>query len=67
MIRGVAVADLVPIEHHADVDPALAELERAGIVRVGTNAFSSELDRAGPKLRGGPSAATVRTEREGGW
>jgi len=67
LVRGVAVADLVPVQDPADGDAELGDLERSGIVRRGTTARPAELDRPGPKLRGAPSAATVRAERDTGW
>jgi antitoxin (DNA-binding transcriptional repressor) of toxin-antitoxin stability system len=68
-VRGVAAADLVPVENEESIDDEaeLAELERLGILRRGAGGVSSELLRPGPRLRGKPSSVTIRQERDKGW
>ncbi len=61
LVRGVPVADLVPVEEQqADADwseEELRELERQGIIRRNRGTLDdSELDEPGPALKGGDSA-----------
>ena len=72
LVRGLPVADLVPISHAGggavgDEDAALAELERQGVVRRGRGRLSRELLKPGPRLRGVALSATVAAERRSGW
>lgn len=73
LIRGVPVADLVPIEDavgSGDADDAeLAELARLGIVRPGVLPSAREqreIDKPGPRVRGGKAVETLIAERRSG-
>ena len=63
LVRGKPAADLVPVESASsdeDVDGEMAQLERDGVVRRGiAGKWPEELDRPGPALRRGVSAADV--------
>lgn len=70
MVSGVAAADIVPVTgttQDGPTDTELSDLERHGVLRRGTGGIPSEVLRAGPKLRGTPSSATVTAERDRGW
>jgi prevent-host-death family protein len=71
LVRGVPAAELVPVDvaaaKDAEEEAELRELERLGIIRRGTGAFPRELLKPGPRLRGKPSSATIREERDKGW
>lgn len=72
LVRGVPVADLVPIErgateHEGWSRDELDELERAGLIsrRVAADRKDdASLDRPGPKIRGGRAVATLLAERD---
>lgn len=73
LVRGVPAADLVPIEAGADSPEGdeleLAELEKLGLVRrgVGSSARDArELDRPGPRARGGRAVESLLAERRAG-
>ena len=70
LVRGVPAADLVPVESASGSsdDDELNELERLGIVRrgVGMNETKGELDRPGPRVRGGHAVAALLSERRSG-
>lgn len=70
MVSGVAAADLVPVAGESaedSPDEDLTALERDGVLKRGPGGIPPEVLRPGPKLRGGPSSATVAAERAGGW
>lgn len=71
LLRGVPVADLVPIEASdksmKSADQALAELERRSILRRGSGSAWGELLDRGPSLRGRSAIEDIREERERGW
>lgn len=71
LLRGVPVADLVPIEatnaSSRSAEQALADLERRSILRRGSGEAWDELLEAGPALRGRSAVEDVREEREKGW
>ncbi|MEE8409225.1 MAG: type II toxin-antitoxin system Phd/YefM family antitoxin [Myxococcota bacterium] len=69
LVRGVPVADLVPIGDEAGREEApghLAELERRGVIRRGTGSIADELLQPGPKAGGKPLSQYVVDERESG-
>ena len=73
LIRGIPVADLVPIENTAGsrgADEAeLAELARLGIVRPGVLPSAREqreIDKPGPRIRGGRAVEVLIAERRSG-
>lgn len=70
MVSGVPAADIVPVTGSTDgvaADEDLTDLERHGVLRRGAGGIPPEILRPGPKLRGGPSSATVAAERDRGW
>jgi prevent-host-death family protein len=70
LVRGVPVADLVPI---AEAGPDMgfsedetARLEREGIIRRGMAGWPRDLDAPGPRVRGKAAVdAVLRERREG--
>lgn len=68
LVRGRAVAELVPTEAPAReqeaLDGHLADLERRGLIRRGTGAPVPELSKPGPSLRGERISDTIRDERQ---
>ena len=72
LVRGVPVADLVPISTAASQlsksdEQALADLERRSIIRRGSGETWSDLLQRGPVLSGRSTVQDVRQEREEGW
>ena len=71
LLRGVPVADLVPIDavsaSSRSAEQALADLERRSIVRRGSGQAWGELLEGGPILQGRSVIDDVREEREQGW
>jgi prevent-host-death family protein len=68
-VRGVAVAELVPVtdETPGDVDLSeLQDLERAGLVRRGRGAFPEEILKPGPAVRGKGVMSALLDERKAG-
>lgn len=68
-IRGVPVAELVPIASDAQSDGATAELgdlERAGLVRQGRGALPAAIFKPGPAGRGKSVTAALLDERRSG-
>jgi prevent-host-death family protein len=68
-VRGVAVAELVPVAGGAkdDVDAGeLQELERAGLIRRGRGAFPDAIFKPGPAVRGKGVMAALLDERRTG-
>jgi prevent-host-death family protein len=63
-VRGVPVADLVPIELDPDDEERLAELERRGVIRRGSGELDPMLFKPGPKVQGSPSDDLIRERRE---
>jgi prevent-host-death family protein len=69
LLRGVPVADLVPVESRGDEEPGdaeLGELEKLGLVRRGSpldRRAERELDRPGPRVRGGRAVEVLVAER----
>ena len=71
LVRGVPAADLVPVEGARDArasdEAELIELEADGWVRRGkvspTSKESLELDRPGPRVRGGRAVEVLLEER----
>jgi len=69
LVRGVPVADLVPVEAGAKGDDdswGFVELERRGVVRRGRGGIDSEILKPGPKLPGRPLSQDVVEERRTG-
>lgn len=73
LVRGVPAADLVPIEGGTEAPESdgleLAELEKLGLARRGVGASARdirELDRPGPRVRGGRAAESLLAERRAG-
>ena len=68
LVRGKAVADLVPIgPDEGDDDGEVAELEREGVVRRGLRGpWPRGLDRPGPRVRGVSAVAVLLDERARG-
>lgn len=65
-IRGVPVAELVPIvdRAHNDIDAAeLQELERAGLIRQGRGALPAAILKPGPAVRGKQITTALLDER----
>jgi prevent-host-death family protein len=71
LVRGVAVAELVPIETVADSDPVeekrVQELERRGVIRRGKGGLEPGILKPGPRPRGRPTSELVIEERRSGW
>jgi len=68
-VRGVAVAELVPVtdETPGDVDLSeLQDLERAGLVRRGHGALPEEILKPGPPVRGKGVMSALLDERKAG-
>lgn len=66
-VRGVTVAELVPVEHGGDGDASeLQELERAGLVRRGRGIFPDSILKPGPAARGKGVTAALLAERRAG-
>lgn len=68
-VRGVPVAELVPVADNGrgDADAAdLRELERAGLVRRGRGAFPVAILKPGPVARGKGVTAALLDERRAG-
>jgi prevent-host-death family protein len=68
-VRGVAVAELVPVtdDNSGDVDlNELQDLERAGLVRRGRGAFPEEIFKPGPGVRGKGVMSALLDERRAG-
>jgi prevent-host-death family protein len=71
VIRGVPVADVVPVETHLDSesgakDDRLIELERAGLVRRATRRVPESLFKPGPSLKGKSAVKSLLEERRSG-
>lgn len=64
VVRGVPVADLVPIED-APEDAHLEALERRGVIRRGKGGLAELLLRPGPRAKGRPTSQVVIDDREG--
>jgi prevent-host-death family protein len=71
LLRGVPVADLVPIEagdkSSKSAEHTLADLERRSILRRGSGSAWGELLDPGPSIRGPSVIEDIREERERGW
>lgn len=73
LVRGVPAADLVPVEKPESAnerdDFELTELETLGLVRRSVASLSSrdtrELERPGPRVRGGRAVESLLAERKG--
>ncbi len=64
LVRGVAVADLVPIDRHDD-DEELAALEKKGVLRRGAGGADPLLLKPGPAVAKGHDIIDVlRRERD---
>jgi prevent-host-death family protein len=71
LVRGVAVAEIVPIEAPNKADDAadearLGNLERRGIIRRGRAGLEREILRPGPRPKGLPTSEVVIEERRSG-
>src|SRR5262245_58263892 len=71
LLRGVPVADIVPLgaAHGPDDDwteAEIADLERRGIIRRGGRRRASELDRPGPRVRDDAGVEALLRERRDG-
>lgn len=72
LVRGVPVADLVPVEASPtgdhEEDAWLGSLEADGIIRRGPGLLADELwEPVVPEISGAPLSRTVVEEREAGW
>jgi prevent-host-death family protein len=71
LVRGVPVAEIVPIEaggSPADHDAELRDLERRGIIRRGKGGIEAEILKPGPRPHGGrPTSQLVIDDRRSGW
>jgi prevent-host-death family protein len=68
-VRGVPVAELVPVGDGAQGDAdtgELRELERAGLVRRGRGAFPDAILKPGPAVRGKGVMSALLDERRAG-
>jgi antitoxin (DNA-binding transcriptional repressor) of toxin-antitoxin stability system len=70
LVRRVPVADIVPVvassESKGFSEHEILELERDGVVRRGRAAWTRELERPGPRVRGNAGVdAVLRERREG--
>ena len=66
-VRGVPVAELVPVSDSAQGDDGeLQALERAGIVRRGRESFPEAILKPGPAVRGKGAMAALLDERRAG-
>lgn len=68
LVHGVPAADLVPVTDSISrgLDPALADLERRGVIRRGEGGIPPEILRPGPRSRGARLSRTVIEERARG-
>lgn len=72
LVRGLPAADIVPVEEGTEkggdgaTDAELRDLERRGVIRRGTPRFPRELDKPGPRVRGGAAVRAVIEERRAG-
>ncbi len=63
--RGKPIARLVPVR---EADAELAELERAGLVHVGTGKIDASFwETRGPADPNGMLAAALKADRDEGW
>ena len=71
LVRGIAVAELGPVETAADSDPLeearVRELERRGVIRRGKGGLEPGILKPGPRPRGRPTSELVIEERRSGW
>jgi prevent-host-death family protein len=71
LVRGVPVAEIVPIESTRESDDdeeaRLADLERRGIIRRGIGGIEAGILRPGPRPRGRPTSDLLIDERRSGW
>jgi len=66
LVRGVPVADLVPVQGDAGGDDRLADLERRGVIRRGTGVIPALLREPGPAVGGTPLSDLLLAERDEG-
>jgi prevent-host-death family protein len=71
LVRGVAVAEIVPIEAPEQTDdPAdegrLGDLERRGVIRRGQGGLERDILRPGPRPKGRPTSELAIEERRSG-
>lgn len=67
LLRGVPVADLVPVERASEEDEwGLDELERKGAVVRGKGGIDARLLRPGPKAKGRPTSELLVEDRRAG-
>jgi len=70
LVRGVAVADLVPVSSTAmaedDLERKLADLERRGLIMRGSGTIAAELLNPGPSSSGKPLSEYLIDERRSG-
>lgn len=71
LVRGVPVAEIVPIEgtreDDGDEEARLADLERRGIIKRGAGGVDEELLKPGPQARGRATSDLLLDERRSGW
>jgi antitoxin (DNA-binding transcriptional repressor) of toxin-antitoxin stability system len=71
LVRGIAVAELGPIDTVPESDPLeearLRELERRGVIRRGKGGLEPGILKPGPRPRGRPTSELVIEERRSGW
>lgn len=72
LVRGVPVADIVPVESSFDDGAGgfsaeeLVDLEKRGVIRRGSTSASVELSRPGPRVGGDAGVRAVLAERRAG-
>jgi prevent-host-death family protein len=72
LVRGIPVADLIPVEGRGGEgsdDAELAELEKLGLARRGAKLSvkaERELSRPGPRVKGGTAVEALLEERRSG-
>jgi prevent-host-death family protein len=71
LVRGVAVAEIVPLEAPASADDdadetRLTDLERRGVIRRGQGGLERDILKPGPRPKGRPTSEVVIDERRSG-
>jgi prevent-host-death family protein len=66
LVRGLPVADLVPVVSGEVSSEELEDLERRGVIRQGKGGFPSELEKPGPKVKRGSAVDLLLEDRRRG-
>jgi len=64
LVRGVAAADLVPVDAEPDDEALLLDAEHRGVVRRGTGILDPMIFEPGPRVSGSPSDDLIRERRK---